>query len=61
MRDALEGVAAITVREKSAQQLLEEAGVRSEIVVTADPALLLEPEPLPREALKSEGLEGRAA
>jgi polysaccharide pyruvyl transferase CsaB len=59
VRDALEGVAAITVREKSAQQLLEEAGVRSEVVVTADPALLLKPEALPRNILKIEGLEGR--
>jgi polysaccharide pyruvyl transferase CsaB len=59
VRDALEGVAAVTVREKSAQQLLEEAGVRREVVVTADPALLLKPEPLPRNMLKIEGLEGR--
>jgi polysaccharide pyruvyl transferase CsaB len=59
VRDALEGVAAITVREKSAQQLLEEAGVRSEVMVTADPALLLKPEALPRNILKIEGLEGR--
>jgi polysaccharide pyruvyl transferase CsaB len=59
VRDALDGVAAITVREKSAQQLLEEAGVRREVVVTADPALLLKPEPLPRNILKIEGLEGR--
>jgi polysaccharide pyruvyl transferase CsaB len=59
VREALEGVAAITVREKSAQQLLEEAGVRGKIVLTADPALLLKPEPLPRNILRIEGLEGR--
>ena len=59
MREALEGVATITVREKSAQQVLEEAGVRREVIVTADPALLLKPEPLPRNILKIEGLEGR--
>ena len=59
VRDALDGVAAITVREKSAQQLLEEAGVRREVTVTADPALLLKPEPLPRNILKIEGLDGR--
>jgi polysaccharide pyruvyl transferase CsaB len=59
VREALEGVAAITVREKSAQQLLEEAGVRREVIVTADPALLLKPEPLPRNILKIEGLESR--
>jgi polysaccharide pyruvyl transferase CsaB len=57
VREALEGVAAITVREKSAQQLLEEAGLRREVIVTADPALLLKPEPLPRNILKIEGLD----
>jgi polysaccharide pyruvyl transferase CsaB len=59
VREALEGVAAITVREKSAQQLLEEAGVRGKVIVTADPALLLKPEPLPRNVLRVEGLEGK--
>jgi polysaccharide pyruvyl transferase WcaK-like protein len=39
--------------------VLEEAGVHREIVVTADPALLLKPEPLPRGVMKQEGLEGR--
>jgi len=59
VREALEGVAAITVRERSAQQCLEEAGVHQEVVVTADPALLLKPESLPRNALKFEGLADR--
>lgn len=59
VREALDGVAGITVREKSARQVLEEAGVHRDVVVTADPALLLKPEPLPRNVLKHEGLEGR--
>src|SRR3954463_5512624 len=59
VKEALEDVAAITVRERSAQQTLEAAGVHREITVTADPALLLKPEPLPRGVLRSEGLEGR--
>ena len=59
VRDALEGVHAITVRERAAQQVLEEAGVHRDVVVTADPALLLKPAPLPRGFLKREGLEGR--
>lgn len=50
---------AVTVRERRARQVLEEAGVHREIEVTADPALLLEPEPLPSDALKHEGLDGR--
>jgi len=59
VRECLEQVDVITVRERSAQQVLEEAGVHREIIVTADPALLLKPEPLPRGVLKHEGLEGR--
>ena len=46
-------------RERSAQRVLEEAGVHREITVTADPALLLKPEALPRGLLKREGLRGR--
>jgi polysaccharide pyruvyl transferase CsaB len=59
VREALDGVKAITVRERAAQHVLEESGVHRDVVVTADPALLLKPEPLPRGFLKSEGLEGR--
>src|SRR5262245_41416899 len=57
--ESLEGVELITVRERSAQHVLEHAGVHREITVTADPALLLKPEPLPRGVLRTEGLEGR--
>jgi polysaccharide pyruvyl transferase CsaB len=59
VRETLEQVDVITVRERSAQQVLEAAGVQHEITVTADPALLLKPEPLPRGMLKYEGIEGR--
>jgi polysaccharide pyruvyl transferase CsaB len=59
VREVLDQVDVVTVRERSAQQVLEEAGVHREVIVTADPALLLKPEPLPRGVLKSEGLEGR--
>src|ERR1044071_2777449 len=59
VREVLEQVDVVTVRERSAQQVLEEAGVHREIIVTADPALLLKPEPLPRGVLRGEGLEGR--
>ncbi|HYG54380.1 MAG TPA: polysaccharide pyruvyl transferase family protein [Burkholderiales bacterium] len=59
VREVLEGVDAITVRERSAQQVLEDAGVHRDVIVTADPALLLKPAPLPRGFLKAEGLEGR--
>jgi polysaccharide pyruvyl transferase CsaB len=59
VREVLEQADVVTVRERSAQQTLEAAGVHREIIVTADPALLLKPEPLPRGVMKVEGLEGR--
>jgi polysaccharide pyruvyl transferase CsaB len=55
VRDTLSRVDAVTVRERHARQLLEEVGVR-DIEVTADPAFLLEAEPLPTDALQREGL-----
>ncbi|MCD6705438.1 MAG: polysaccharide pyruvyl transferase family protein [Thiobacillus sp.] len=57
VRDCLNDAAIITVREAAARQVLEEAGVRREIVVTADPALLLRPEPMARTALPAEAVE----
>ena len=59
VRENLADVAMVTVREKSAHRVLEESGLhRDDVVVTADPALLLKPEPLPRGILRHEGLEG---
>ncbi|HEX2278910.1 MAG TPA: polysaccharide pyruvyl transferase family protein [Candidatus Tectomicrobia bacterium] len=58
-RTCLGRAAAVTVRERRALQVLEEIGVHRDIEVTADPALLLEPAPLPPDALKREGLDGR--
>lgn len=46
----------ITVREGLAKRLLEEIGVKPEIEVTADPALLLTAEPFTREMLEKEGI-----
>jgi len=59
VRDCLKDAQVVTVREKSAHRVLEEAGLHREVIVTADPALLIKPEPLPRGILKHEGLEGR--
>ena len=53
---ALNKMQLITVREKAAKRLLEESGVTREINVTADPALLLEPEPFTQQMLEREGL-----
>lgn len=57
VRNTLDGASVITVRENEARQVLEEAGVRREIRVAADPALLLKPEPLPKDALVREALD----
>ena len=59
VRKNLSVVDVVTVREAGARKLLEEIGVQREIEVTADPALLLKPEPLPVDALKREGLESK--
>jgi len=53
----LNSVAAITVRDRQAMKILEEAGVQKEILLTADPALLLTPDTLPADALTREGLD----
>ncbi|HZQ71726.1 MAG TPA: polysaccharide pyruvyl transferase family protein [Burkholderiales bacterium] len=59
VREALEHVDLITVREKGAHRVLETAGLHREMVITADPALLLKSEPPRRGLLRAEGLEGR--
>jgi polysaccharide pyruvyl transferase CsaB len=58
IRDALNEATVITVRDRHTRQLLEEVGVHREIVLTADPAILLEPEPLTlEEILRAEAVD----
>jgi polysaccharide pyruvyl transferase CsaB len=57
VRDSLEHTDVITVRDRQTRQLLEEIGVHREIMVTADPALLLEAEPLAEDVLQREGID----
>ncbi|HUE90014.1 MAG TPA: polysaccharide pyruvyl transferase family protein [Vicinamibacterales bacterium] len=57
VKEALDRAAIITVRERGSKHLLESLGVHQEIHVTADPALLLEPQPGPADALEREGIE----
>jgi polysaccharide pyruvyl transferase CsaB len=57
VREALAQAEVVTVRERGARQILEEIGVHVDIAVTADPALLLKPEPVPADALKREGMD----
>lgn len=61
VRDVLNRCAAITVRDRSTKRLLEEVGVDVPIGVTADPAVLLEPERLTwEEILRSEAIDPEA-
>lgn len=57
VKDALNHAAVVSVRDRGSKHLLESLGVEREIHVTADPALLLEPRPLPEDALEREGIE----
>lgn len=56
VRVALNKVDTLTVRDRRSQQILEESGVQRQILVTADPALLLKPEPIEYQRLRREGL-----
>lgn len=57
VRECLSRVDVVTVREAGARKVLEEIGVKRDIVVTADPAFLLEPEPIPADMLGREGFD----
>jgi len=56
-RQALMPAALITVRDRQGARLLEEVGLQRAIHVTADPALLMQAQPLPEDALTREGLD----
>ena len=57
VRESLNAFAAVTVRDRHAQRLLQDLGVEIPVRVTADPALLLEPQPFPEEQWQKEGLD----
>jgi polysaccharide pyruvyl transferase CsaB len=57
VRTALNPAAVVTVRDRAGHRLLEDVGVTREIEVTADPALLLEPQELSVERLHAEGVD----
>ena len=58
VKHVLDNVDVITVREREAKKIFEDIGVDNQIMVTADPAFLLTPEPLPKDALKFEQVHG---
>ncbi len=55
--DVLNNANLVTVRDKRSALLLEEIGVTHEIIVTADPGLLTEPEEFTPEMLVGEGVQ----
>ena len=59
VKDVLSNVNVITVRSKEDKKILEDIDVKHEITVTADPAFLLNPEPLPKNALELEQVHGQ--
>lgn len=56
VQKVLDLASVVTVRDHPSLRVLEEAGVKREIMITADPALLLTPEPLGAEVLQQEGI-----
>ncbi len=57
VREQLEHVALLTVRDRRALRLLQDVGITREIVLTADPALLLEPAVFDPQVFAREGLQ----
>lgn len=60
VRESLNHFAAITVRDRHAQRLLQDLGVEVAVNLTADPALLLAPAPFPEDLWQQEGLGKKA-
>ncbi|MGH7639269.1 MAG: polysaccharide pyruvyl transferase family protein [Gemmatimonadaceae bacterium] len=60
VRETLDNVDVLTVRDRQGKRVLEDIGVERDIVVTADPAVLLEPQPLTEDRLRQAGIaEGK--
>lgn len=56
VRDVLNHIQLVTVRDERSRLLLEEIDVTQDMVVTADPGILLEPQPFTEDMLIREGL-----
>lgn len=56
VRELISRMGGVTTRDESSKRVLEEIGVDRRITVTADPAILLRPEPFTDELLANEGL-----
>jgi polysaccharide pyruvyl transferase WcaK-like protein len=61
VRETLNGMRAVTVRDIGAKRILEQFDVDAPVEVTADPVLLLSPQPFSDQQLRAEGVPpGRA-
>ncbi len=56
VKEILERADIITVRDNQSKHILEEIGIRKEIYITADPALLLQEQPINETTLIQEGI-----
>jgi polysaccharide pyruvyl transferase CsaB len=56
VRAAMDCADVVTVRDRLGYRLLEDLGVSREIHLTADPAFLLEPEPVSKAILRADGV-----
>ncbi|MFC7546167.1 polysaccharide pyruvyl transferase family protein [Plantactinospora sp. GCM10030261] len=56
VQETLSAAVEVTVRDSESRLLVEELGVTRPVTVTADPAMLLEPEPFPADLLHEEGI-----
>jgi polysaccharide pyruvyl transferase WcaK-like protein len=59
IREAFNKVDILTVRDRNSRKILESVGVNRQVIVTADPALLLEPEEVPPEVYEMEYFSGK--
>jgi polysaccharide pyruvyl transferase CsaB len=57
VREVVSAMTRVTVRDEGSKRVLEDVGVERPIVVVADPALLLVPEPFPADALGRDGVD----
>jgi polysaccharide pyruvyl transferase CsaB len=57
VREVVSAMTRVTVRDEESKRVLEDVGVERPIEVVADPALLLTPEPVPADALLSDGVD----
>jgi polysaccharide pyruvyl transferase CsaB len=60
VHEVIEGMDDLTVRDHESKLVLERVGVTRSVSVTADPALLLEPEDFSEDMLMREGIDNQA-